>query len=306
MAQKRILTVSRDDPRHLLPLLRARLGASEEAALSWLHTGAVYLGAARCRDPLAAVSPGGRVTVHVPEPGPKPEPKLELEPEPKPKIDLAPRIIEQDADVLVVDKPAGLLTQPGPTGGMSLLLWLEQQQQGEPPYLIHRLDREVSGLLVLARRKEACAPLQRALSEGTLRRRYLAVVRGRPAEDEGRIELRIGSHKRDRRLRAALPKEAPGGLAATTLYRVERRLPAAPQDDGAEERTLLSLELLTGRTHQIRVHLAALGLAIVGDSFYGGGAGPRLLLHAAFLRFPHPRTGILREHHVPPGPAFGL
>jgi RluA family pseudouridine synthase len=225
-----------------------------------------------------------------------PDPGNNPGPEKGPSPGNVPRIVDRDDDVLVLDKPAGLLTQPGPTGGPSLLSWLEEQ--GERPYLIHRLDREASGLLVLARRREACAPLQAALAEGSVERRYLAVVQGRPAPEGGigRIELRITVQQRDRRLRAALPREAPGGKEATTLYRIVQELP--------DDRTLLSLQLLTGRTHQIRVHLSAIGHPIVGDAFYGGAPHARLLLHAQTLRFPHPFTQSPKEYTLPPGADF--
>src|SRR5262249_24019035 len=139
-----------------------------------------------------------------------------------------------------------------------------------------------SGLILCARRPAACAPLQESLSRGAIVRGYVAVVHGAPQPPTGHITLRI-ARGRDPHRRQALPAAAPGGEEARTEYRTERLLP-----DG---RALLSLTLHTGRTHQLRVHLSAIGHPIAGDQDYGGPPAERLMLHAATLRFPHPATG---------------
>jgi RluA family pseudouridine synthase len=277
MAHKRLLTAGRDDPPLLLPFLVARLGLGPEQGERLLREGAVYVGRERVQKPRFPLSPGARVVVYLGEP-------------PGAADAAAPRIRLADEDVLVIEKPAGLLVQPGRAGGPSLLAWLEARGEGAAR-LVSRLDREVSGLILLARRGAACAPLQAALSSGAIQRGYHAVVQGPPQPPEGRIDLRIGRGGEPHR-RVALPASAPAGAAALTEYRTEALLMGG--------RALVSLRLLTGRTHQIRVHLAAIGHPIVGDRDYGGPPAERLMLHASALRFPHPGTGALVEITSPP------
>jgi tRNA pseudouridine32 synthase/23S rRNA pseudouridine746 synthase len=182
--------------------------------------------------------------------------------------------------LIIVDKPAGL---PSEATRASDTDNLEAQIRAKEPdaRLMHRLDRDASGLVLLARSVEARRPLQALFDEGRVERRYLARVSGR-LEGAGRIELRIARHPSDERLRVALPAGAPGGEAAATAWQV-----VAP--DG--ETTLVAVELETGRTHQIRVHFAAIGHPLVGDTLYDGPSAPRLALHAVELALPHPRDG---------------
>jgi RluA family pseudouridine synthase len=278
---KRLFTVASTDPRELGRFLQARLGGSPATVAQLVAEGAVFVGRSRALEPRQALGPGARVTVYTAD-TPAPPPALQV------------RL--SDADFLVVDKPAGLSTQPGRRGGPSLQALL-------PPgaTLLHRLDAEASGLLLCARTATAAATLQRALERGAITREYLAIVAGRLPES-GRIELRIGPRACSgpmSALRQCYPVGSPHGQPATTLFRVAGRRGA-----GAAEQTLLLVRLLSGRTHQIRVHLAALGSPILGDLAYGepGPPAPRLMLHAARLRFPHPRTGRPCEILSPPPP----
>ena len=201
------------------------------------------------------------------------------------------RIAYEDEHLLVVDKPAGIVVHPsaGHSGGTLVQALLERGIAGggaaDRPGIVHRLDRDTSGLLVVARSEEAHARLQELLRERLLERRYLALVHGRPRSRSGRIEAPIGRDRHDP-LRQSLDTESP--REAITNFELDRLLP---------RHALLSVHLETGRTHQIRVHLAAIGLPILGDPTYGV-PDPELrrqFLHANRLSFPHPFTGRLVE-----------
>ena len=202
----------------------------------------------------------------------------------------------EDAHLLVVDKPAGLVVHPGAghaTGTLVhglLALEAEGGEDPERPGIVHRLDRDTSGLLVVARTDEAHRALQEAIRERRVTREYLALVRGRPRSRSGRVEAPIGRDRRDptrMSLDTATPRDA------VTHFEVEELLP---------RHALLRVRLETGRTHQIRVHLAAIGLPVSGDPVYGvaGDLGlERQFLHAARLAFDHPVTGERLEVESP-------
>ena len=281
---KRILTVAAADPHDLRGFVAARLAVSPRQAARLVAEGSVWVDGRRPsatdRTPLHT---GQRITAYLEEAAARPA-----------KVALP--TVFSDEHLLVVDKPAGLPSQPGRRGGPSLLSLLPRGL-----FLVHRLDAEASGLLLCARTATAAATLQRALERGAITREYLAIVAGRLPES-GRIELRIGPRACSgpmSALRQCYPVGSPHGQPATTLFRVADRRGA-----GAAEQTLLLVRLLSGRTHQIRVHLAALGSPILGDLAYGepGPPAPRLMLHAARLRFPHPRTGRPCEILSPPPP----
>jgi 23S rRNA pseudouridine1911/1915/1917 synthase len=196
------------------------------------------------------------------------------------------RIAWEDEHLLVVDKPAGVVVHPAPGHARGTLVHglLERGAAGgEPdrPGIVHRLDRDTSGLLVVARSAEAHKRLQRLVRKRELEREYLALVRGQPRSRRGRIEAPIG---RDRAtpFRQSLDTESP--REAVTNFEVEELF---------ARHALLRVHLETGRTHQIRVHLAAIDLPVVGDAVYGvpEPALDRQFLHAARLAFPHPFTG---------------
>jgi 23S rRNA pseudouridine1911/1915/1917 synthase len=192
----------------------------------------------------------------------------------------------EDEYLLVVDKPAGVVVHPARghwTGTLAQALG-GRAAGGEEPWragIVHRLDRDTSGLLVVAKSDEVHRALKALLSARRLHREYLALVDGRPSARTGTIDAPIGRHRRDRVL-MSIDTDTP--REARTHFEVARLLPGA---------TLLRVTLETGRTHQIRVHLAAIGHPVCGDSQYGvaGRYGlRRQFLHAARLAFEHPVT----------------
>jgi 23S rRNA pseudouridine1911/1915/1917 synthase len=197
-------------------------------------------------------------------------------------------LLYEDDQLVVLDKPAGLVVHPGAgtragtLAGQLLSLGASGGPDPERPGVVHRLDRDTSGLLVVARSKEAYVALQQAIRERKVERRYLALVRGHPKSRAGRIDAPIGRGRREP-TRRSLDTEEP--RQAVTHFEVRESLP---------EHTLLDVRLETGRTHQIRVHLAAIDLPVAGDPQYGvkGDLGlERQFLHAYRLRFAHPKTG---------------
>jgi 23S rRNA pseudouridine1911/1915/1917 synthase len=200
------------------------------------------------------------------------------------------RIVLEDDHLLVVDKPAGLVVHPG--AGVSdgtLVQQLAGRLAGGPdperPGVVHRLDRDTSGLLVLARSEPAHAALQQAIRERAVEREYLALVAGRPGSRTGTIDAAIG---RDRANRTVMSTRTDKPRSAVTHFEAIEELPG---------RTLLRVRLETGRTHQIRAHMAAIGHPVCGDPTYGGrqSGAPlgleRQFLHSARLVFSHPVTG---------------
>lgn len=194
----------------------------------------------------------------------------------------------RDEHLLVVDKPAGLTVHPGAgmqsgtLAGQLLTLGATGGPDPERPGIVHRLDRDTSGLLLVARSEEAHRALQEAIRRREVDRRYLALVRGHPRSRTGRIDAPIGRDRRDATKRS-LDTDEPRD--AITHFEVVETM---------AEHALLDVRLETGRTHQIRVHLAAIGLPVAGDSQYGvaGDLGlERQFLHAHRLRFRHPVSG---------------
>lgn len=202
-------------------------------------------------------------------------------------------VVYSDADVVVVNKAPGIVVHPGagnPRGTLingALALFPEMAQVGDPlrPGVVHRLDAGTSGLMLLARSQPAYEALVLALSERRVKRRYEALVWGHPAVASGVIDAPIGRDHRDPTKMAVVVD----GRFARTRYEVRKTFvkPMAT--------SLVECELDTGRTHQIRVHLASIGHPVVGDPTYGGArsslSSPRPLLHAAKLGFTHPVTG---------------
>jgi tRNA pseudouridine32 synthase / 23S rRNA pseudouridine746 synthase len=187
--------------------------------------------------------------------------------------EIVARLIYRDGLMLVIDKPAGFAVHKGPKGGESLEDYFGALRFGLPraPALAHRLDRDTSGCLVLGRHRKALAELGRLFKAGKVGKTYWAVVEGGPAEAEGRIDLPLG---RKDATRGWWMKHDPAGQPAVTTWTVTGR---------TNDLTWLALEPLTGRTHQLRVHCAAMGWPIVGDSIYGNAprsGGPPLHLHS--------------------------
>ena len=190
--------------------------------------------------------------------------------------EIVARLLYRDGLMLIIDKPAGYAVHKGPKGsrgGESLEDHFGALRFGlpRPPALAHRLDRDTSGCLVLGRHRKALATLGKLFKDSRVGKTYWAVVEGGPAEDEGRIELALG--RRDD-TRGWWMKPDPAGQPAVTAWKVLGRAPGI---------AWLALEPLTGRTHQLRVHCAAKGWPIVGDTIYGSAprkGGPPLHLHA--------------------------
>ena len=200
-------------------------------------------------------------------------------------------IAYEDDDLLVVDKPAGVVVHPA-RGNWSGTLSQALEgiaAGGEEPWragIVHRLDRDTSGLLVVAKREEVHRTLKELLSSRRLHREYLALVDGRVDSRSGTIDAPIGRDRRDRLL-VSIDTEAP--REARTHFELERVLPRS---------SLLRVELETGRTHQIRAHMAAIGHPVLGDRQYGGRPAyglTRQFLHARRLAFPHPVSGELLD-----------
>jgi 23S rRNA pseudouridine1911/1915/1917 synthase len=197
-------------------------------------------------------------------------------------------IAHEDEHLIVVDKLAGVVVHPARghrTGTLAQALATRGADGGEDASragIVHRLDRDTSGLLVVARSDTVHRALKEQLARRELRREYLALVEGTPQARTGTIEAAIG---RDRRDRTLMSLDTDEGRDARTHFEIEQQLPEA---------TLLRVVLDTGRTHQIRVHLAAIGLPVAGDARYGraGGFGlTRQFLHATRLSFTHPVSG---------------
>jgi tRNA pseudouridine32 synthase / 23S rRNA pseudouridine746 synthase len=191
--------------------------------------------------------------------------------------EIVARLIYRDGLMLIIDKPAGYAVHKGPKGGESLEDYFGALRFGLPrsPALAHRLDRDTSGCLVLGRHRKALATLGKLFKDGKVGKTYWAMVEGGPAEDEGRIDLPLG--KRDDS-RGWWMKVDPEGQPSVTTWNVMGRA-----DESGKAITWLALEPLTGRTHQLRVHCAAMGWPIIGDTIYGTApraGGPVLHLHA--------------------------
>lgn len=239
------------------------------------------------------LEPGSRLELDIPERRVAP---LEAE-------EMPLEVVYEDEDVLIIDKPAGLVTHPAPGRSSGTLVNALLARGGseayggvagaERPGIVHRLDRDTSGLIVVARNDRAQAALMAQLKARRVKKTYLALVSGSVTAEIGRIEAPIG---RDAR-RFARMAVLPGGRPSATGYRVRERF------DGW---TLLEIDLLTGRTHQIRVHLASIGHPVGGDRVYATGAarkGPdgleRLFLHAWRLEFASPSNQQLIRAEAP-------
>ncbi len=213
------------------------------------------------------------------------------------------RVVYEDEHLLVVDKPAGLVVHPAPghaTGTLvnALLAHVPKLTAGSDasrPGIVHRLDKDTSGLIVIAKDAPTHTALAQQMKEHSTVKRYLALVEGRMPAPEGVIDAPIGRDPRHRQ-RMALVSEVNGGREARTRFKVLREI---------RGRSLVELQLETGRTHQIRVHLASVGHPVVGDSLYGRAQlplPPRQFLHATRLEFVHPTTGewLIFDAPLPP------
>ncbi len=265
-----------------------KFSLSRRKARDYVETGRVDLAGSPCREPGTAVPEGAAIHLDVNRRSIR-------------NVHSNLRVILEAEDFLLVEKPAGLLSVPTEAKEKDTLLarvnsYLTYRFQKRPYVgIAHRLDKETSGILVFARNRETLHELQDLLRRHQIEREYVAIVEGRVALDSGRIGLDLVRDRGDRRRGTA--KKGEEGIRAVTHYRViERRADA----------TLLSLRLETGRTHQIRVHLAALGHPVLGDAVYRPKGLPphrisvlRQMLHARTLGFRHGGRSVLAESPIP-------
>ena len=263
--------------RHLADLALPRVEVAR-----WIRGGRVEVNGDGAPKPAMKLVKGDLVRVTLPPP-PADKPPLVAQ-------ELPIAVVWEDAHLLALDKPPGLVVHPtwGHRDGTLLngLLWRARDwdAERERPRLVHRLDKDTSGLLLVAKTRAAHAELARAFQRRQVRKEYLAVVRGSPSADHGRIELPISRDAADPKRRVA---GAADGRPAVTSWEVW-----AEGTSAGERFALLRCRPETGRTHQIRVHLAAIGCPIVGDPLYGSPPAlhARQALHAARLALAHPVT----------------
>jgi len=236
-----------------------------------------------------------------------PKDRVQLDLDAPPKIDLVPEeiplnILYEDERVIVINKPQGLVVHPAPgnyTGtlvhGLLYYREIEAPEEDFRPGIVHRLDKDTSGVLITARDQEAHEFLSRQFQEKTTRKVYFALCRGRIEESEGRVENRLGRSERNRQLFTAVSR---GGKPALTRYRVLRRWKQA---------SFVALYPATGRTHQLRVHMRGIGHPILGDPLYGSGErdGCSLMLHAFSLEIMLPGSAKASRFIAPLPPRFG-
>jgi 23S rRNA pseudouridine1911/1915/1917 synthase len=267
-------------------------GLSRERVKALIGEGAVTVAEAVVTQPSGKAPEGAEFAIAVP-------PAVEAEAQAQ---DIPLSIVFEDEHLIVIDKPAGLVVHPAagnPDGTLvnALLHHCAGKLSGiggvARPGIVHRIDKDTSGLLVVAKNDTAHEGLARQFADHSIERAYLAVVNGHPTPREGTIRAKIGRSDVDRKKMAVLPDTARRGKEAATHYKTLRAM---------EDCALVECRLETGRTHQVRVHLASIGHALLGDPVYGR-ANPRLrmvlkslgfhrqALHAAVLGFVHPVTG---------------
>ncbi len=296
-----------DAGRRLDHVIRRHLGGADRASRTrvqgWIAAGRVQVNGRPVDRPAARVACGAVVSIARPD---APTPRRTLRAEDAPIA-----ILYEDRYLMAVDKPAGIVAHPGFRHAegtmMNALAGLAREwPDGHRPSLVGRLDQFTSGVMIVAKTGEAHRALQRALAADEAAKDYLAIVYGKVKSARGRIELGIAPDPRDRRRRVA---SETAGSPSVTLFERRGRIAAAPVG-----LALLRCRLLTGRTHQIRVHLAARGWPILGDRVYGAprwqdigdsalaaqlSAFPRQALHAWRTTFRHPWTGDALEITAP-------
>jgi 23S rRNA pseudouridine1911/1915/1917 synthase len=282
---QRTWIVSEDDSGDRLDVALAALAdITRSQARRWIEARRVTVNSEAVRAS-QRVQEGDAIAADPPDLLPSP-----LTPEP-----IALDVLYEDADLIVIDKPAGLVVHPGPGHASGTLVNALLYHCGDlagvggvlRPGIVHRLDRGTSGVMLAAKHDAAHAHLSQQFREHSIEREYRALVRGLPTADSGRVDRAIGRHRTERK---RMSVHSSVGREAHTAWRVLRRFRRG-------QRTWLSVLPETGRTHQIRVHLASAGLPIIGDPVYGRGGAKasaslgRPALHAARLGFEHPTSG---------------
>ena len=273
MLVRRVTDVSR------LSRTRARL---------WIESGAVAVNGRTVRRPSVRILEGASVRVALPS-----STVFKARPEPE---ESALDVLYEDDSLVIVNKPAGIVVHPSykQLSGtlLNAVLWRVRGRTGLQPGIVTRLDKETSGLVLVALTPDVHARIQRAAAAGQVRKSYLACVRGWPRPRTGVLRLPLARDPNDRRRVIVTPEGAP----SETRYAV-----VSTHGTGSRREAMVGCELVTGRTHQIRVHLASAGWPIVGDRIYGT-SDPRIerqALHAHRLSFAHPVTGQALDVQAP-------
>lgn len=316
---RKVLTAGEDAEGRLDAWLVSVLDGefSRSRIKSLIEQGAVSLNGKICTEAKKKVLPGAEVEILLPEPE-DPEPKGE---------DIPLEVLYEDEDLIVIAKPAGLVVHPGAgnwTGTLvnALIYHCGDSLSGiggvRRPGIVHRLDKETSGVMVVAKNDNAHRHLAAQFADhgrtGDLERAYLALVWGRPQQLRGTIDAPLGRSSADRTKRSVKREEAMDAREAITHYDVVERF--VEQPDATALASLVECRLETGRTHQIRVHMAHIGHPLIGDPDYGAAFKTkanrlpdaakeavkhfhRQALHAYLLAFEHPRTGEIMEFEAP-------
>lgn len=285
-------TLTADRAARLDVLVAEGCAVTRSQAAKWIEAGLCEVNGSPAHKAGAAVKAGDLLLVRIPDVRPS---TVEKE-----NIPLA--ILYQDQDLAVIDKPYSMVVHPAggnETGTLvNALLWALDGLSGIGgvlrPGIVHRLDKDTSGVMLVAKNDKAHLHLSAQLKDRRMEKHYLAVVEGEMRETEGLIDRPIGRSPRDRKKMAV----TENGRPSQTEWLVLERLKNA---------TLLDVHILTGRTHQIRVHMQAVHHPVAGDPLYGlkgGVRAPRLMLHAHTIAFSHPRTGERLQFTAPPPPEF--
>lgn len=272
------ITIEQGDSGRLDKVLATKLAQFSRSKLQrWIKNGLVRVNGQQVADKYK-VKPGDQVVVTPEQPH-----KIDLEPE-----DIPLDIVYEDEDVLVVNKPQGMVVHPAPGHPdhtlVNALLYhcpLSTINGEFRPGIVHRIDKDTSGLLMVAKNDQAHRSLAAQLKAKSTKREYVALVHGRIKEDKGTVDAPLGRSRKDRKKQAIVE----GGRHAVTHFQVLERF---------NRYTLIKCRLETGRTHQIRVHMASIGHPLAGDPLYGPRKtlpGHGQYLHARLLGFVHPRTG---------------
>lgn len=252
----------------LAEFIAHRLHLDRATAISYIVRGSVYLNKKRMLLPEADLQPGNRITMYLPS--------TQL-----PHV-ADPVLAYRDDHLVIIDKPAGLPSIATRHGGIKTVEDFLRNQFGADAKLLHRLDQDASGLLLISLKPSTRQSLARQVQEHTMQRYYLAIAAGNPSNPQLVIRSRLSIQHQQTR-----STSDPRGRFAETRVRVLRHL---------SNRSLVQVEIKTGRTHQIRAHLAEQGFPLLGDKRYAGPAAERLALHAHFLKIHHPNGQMLELH----------